>query len=156
MTAAPALTYISWENFDFLSNQLYRQLSNDNWSPDLVVGLTRGGLTLGVVLSHRLQLPMLALNLSLRDHVQHDNCQLLSQQLEQGRQLLVVDDINDTGATIRYIKQSLQLDNSSTQVKFAVLVHNLASAETVNYQSISINKDLDSSWVVFPWESSPG
>ena len=99
---------------------------------------------------------MLALNLSLRDHVQHDNCQLLSQQLEQGRQLLVVDDINDTGATIRYIKQSLQLDNSSTQVKFAVLVHNLASAETVNYQSISINKDLDSSWVVFPWESSPG
>lgn len=146
------LTHISWENFDFLSNQLYRQVASSTWKPDVVVGLTRGGLVLGVVFSHWLQVPMIALDVSLRDHGTHEHRQDIADYLAAGKQILVVDDINDTGATIAWIRQDWQQPAASTKVKFAVLVHNISSLETVDYQAISINKSIDPAWVVFPWE----
>jgi len=80
------------------------------------------------------------------------------------KNILIVDDINDTGATFNWIMQDwasgcFPEDPSweevwNNNVKFAVLVDNLASNCKVkmDYNGIEINKAENDVWVDFPWE----
>ena len=91
--------------------------------------------------------------------------------LIQRKKILIVDDINDSGATINWIKKDWEstikkLVGDTTDIgyvwdtiwndttKFAVLFDNTASeAEIdVDYSAEEINKVDDPSWIVFPWE----
>jgi hypoxanthine phosphoribosyltransferase len=79
------------------------------------------------------------------------------------KKILIVDDINDTGATIQYIKEDWQSNFSIFQeewlevwgsnVRFATLIHNEASTSDVSYYGMSINKQERDVWVEFPWEN---
>ena len=76
--------------------------------------------------------------------------------------ILIVDDINDSGATFEWIQKDWRsscLPNSPewdkvwhNNVKFAVLVNNLASNQTADFSAMEINKAEEPSWVTFPWE----
>ena len=80
------------------------------------------------------------------------------------KNILIVDDINDTGATFNWIMNDWQSscfpENPDWEhtwngnVKFAVLVDNLASKCNVkmDFTGIEINKAEDDVWVDFPWE----
>ena len=57
--------------------EILRQMHLDQFRPDYVVGITRGGLFPAVMISHYLKVPMYALDISLRDNVQQgpeSNC----------------------------------------------------------------------------------
>jgi xanthine phosphoribosyltransferase len=71
-----------------------------------------------------------------------------------GVKLLFVDDINDSGGTIDYIRHLLR-DNGCDQdnLRFAVLMNNSRSRQTVDYWASMIDRDSDKRWFVFPWES---
>ena len=80
------------------------------------------------------------------------------------KKILIVDDINDTGATFNWIKKDWQSgcypDNESWDtvwgqtVKFAVLTENLASEfDYINFHTHEINKAEDDVWLVYPWEN---
>ena len=63
---------------------------------------------------------------------------------------LIIDDINDTGATFQFI-----IDNFGKQeerIKFAALIHNKPSKAKVDYQGYEIDKSKNPVWIVFPWE----
>ena len=66
------------------------------------------------------------------------------------KKILIIDDINDTGATLRYIEDNF--GKGDGRIKFAVLVNNTPSKVTVDYHGYEINKDEVPSWIVFPWE----
>jgi hypoxanthine-guanine phosphoribosyltransferase len=86
--------------------------------------------------------------------------------LNEGRakEILIVDDINDTGATFNWIMEDWPsgcLPNDPTwkkvwnnNVKFAVVVDNLASQCNVkmDFVGMEINKAENDVWVDFPWE----
>ena len=66
------------------------------------------------------------------------------------KKILVIDDINDTGATFKYI-----LDNfgkRDDRIKFAAMINNKPSPVQMDYQGYEINKDEVPTWIVFPWE----
>jgi hypoxanthine phosphoribosyltransferase len=69
-----------------------------------------------------------------------------------GWKVLVVDDINDTGATIACIRE--QIENPH-HLKIAVLTDNVTSNSQVDYWGAKINKQTDPSWMVYPWEKDP-
>lgn len=131
-----------------------RQMYADNFRPEYIVGLTRGGLVPGVMLSHYLDIPFHALNSGESNlWMAEDAC---------GRKkILVIDDINDTGATIKTLKADWASSCPQTglnhvfghTVKFATLIENEASKETVDYAGTAINKAERPEWCVFPWES---
>jgi len=87
--------------------------------------------------------------------------------LEEGdtsKKILIVDDINDSGATFNWIKEDWQsgcLPNDPDwnyvwhhNVRFAVVVNNDSSEfKNVDYSALNINKAEEDSWVVFPWEN---
>lgn len=164
---------------------IIRKIYDDDFKPDYIVGLTRGGLIPAVMLSHYLNVPMYSLHVSLRDD-HSNNCEtncwmsedafgyvpLEEQEIIKSRwditkkkKILIVDDINDSGATFDWIKQDWEGScfpkEKSTwnavwgnNVRFAVLVNNLNSAfQEVDYFGTEINKLEDPDlWINFPWE----
>ena len=140
--------FYDWNDIQGLTQDLIRQLNVDNKKYDCVVRLTRGGLTPAVLLSQYLGIPMHTLKVSLRDHVGSDDLVDLYEKLEDLDRILVIDDINDTGATINAIKDVW----GDEYVDYAVLINNEASEATVDYSATDINKLENDVWIIFPWE----
>lgn len=146
------------------AQELLRQLHQDQWQPDYVVGLTRGGLLPATLISQYLDCPMHTLKVSLRDHEDCETNCWMADDAFAGRQILIVDDINDSGATLNWIRHDWQGSNRPTDVRWAdvwghtvriaVLVDNAASQceLAVSYSAMEINKLEDPQWIRFPWE----
>ncbi len=175
---------LDWQDIEGMCARIARDLTIAGWRPDYVVGLTRGGLAPAVLLSHYFNVPMHALKVSLRDGGDDGNCESNLWMAEDAfgyvpgdeqetyksrwdparrKNILVVDDINDSGATIAWIKQDWQAGCMPGQetawsavwgnnVKFAVLVENLSSKETAEYSAMEVNKADKDVWLDFPWE----
>ena len=130
--------------------QIEDQMVHSNWMPNIILGINRGGCIPGVYLSHRLKVPHEALDVRLRDHTVKPNLVVLEKAFAYQKKILILDDINDSGATFQYI-----LDNFGKhehRIKFAALVNNKPSKITVDFKGYEINKHEVPSWIVFPWE----
>lgn len=145
-------------------HDIIQQMYTENWRPDYIVGITRGGLTPANMISQYLDVPMETLKVSLRDDNTGPESNLwMAEDAFAGKKILLVDDINDSGATLAWIKSDWPSgchphDEKWNQiwgntVKFAVMVHNAVSEfQDVDYQALEINKFEDPCWIVFPWE----
>ena len=149
---------------------LCRQLHKDNWRPDYIVGLTRGGLIPATMISQYTGIPMHTLNVSLRDTGEAESNLWMAEDAfgyeKDPVNILIVDDINDSGDTLNWIRNDWQSSCSPKDskwntsiwghnVRIAVLYDNLASKSvtTVTYSSVEINKRERPEWIVFPWEN---
>lgn len=167
-----------------MTQDICRQITLDGWRPDYVVGITRGGLTPAVLVSQYFKIPMYALKVSLRDsqgdsesnlwmaeeafglmNQEDQGEQVVWSSPEQRRQILIVDDINDSGATFQWIQDDWQASCCGTvapqvwqeiwgnSVRFAALVNNEGSRfRNVNYTAMIVNKNDEPQWIQFPWE----
>jgi len=148
--------YVTWNQIEEYVNHILFAMYKDNWKPDYIVGLARGGLVPAVLLSHKIDVPMKPLKVSLRDHIDDNNHDwTIAEDAQAGAKILVIDDINDTGATLNWIVNDWRLTNMpSHNVKFAVLFDNLSSSfgQEVDYCATEINKAEQDEWIVFPWE----
>jgi hypoxanthine phosphoribosyltransferase len=155
--------YYTWQQIQGAVLEIARQMSAHNWKPDYIVGLTRGGLVPANLLSQYTGIPMHTLNVSLRDGNGGESNLWMAEDAFSNKKILVVDDINDTGATINWIKQDWPsgcFPNDSTwqhiwgdNVRFAVLTHNQASEfKDPDYSVWTVNKSEDPCWLVYPWE----
>jgi hypoxanthine phosphoribosyltransferase len=130
-----------------------------------VVGLTRGGLIPATMISHYFEVPMHTLEIKLRDHATTpESNKWMAQDALDGKKILIVDDINDTGDTLAWIKQDWNNSgkvftdgkseiNWEANLRFAVLIENESSKfGDVDYVSKSINKNENPQWIVYPWE----
>ena len=126
----------------------------DDFKPDFIVGITRGGLWPAMMLSHYLGIKMYTLDVRLRDGDIQESNAWMKEQAANGAKILVVDDINDTGATFEWIKKDWNVgdDSETSNVKFAALIDNVPSEFVVEYSGIEINKEENPEWIVFPYE----
>jgi xanthine phosphoribosyltransferase len=157
--------YYSWQDVENQTQEILRQLQRDAWRPDYVVGLTRGGLVPANLISQYLECPMECLKVSLRDDASQPESNLwMAEDAFEQKRILIVDDINDSGATLNWIKEDWMSnalpDNPKWNeiwgdtVRVAVLVDNEASASELNvsYSAVDLNKAEEDVWIVFPWE----
>ncbi len=78
----------------------------------------------------------------------------VAEKSRDGTRLLVVDDINDSGGTIEYIRRLLAaVGCEAGNLRFAVLISNSRSKVSVDYWSRTIDRNEDKRWFVFPWEA---
>jgi len=177
--------YYTWQDVESAADTIIAQMCKDRWCPDYIVGITRGGLCLATLLSHKLNVRMETLKVKLRDATEDESCEtncwmsedafgyvdLVEQEtlkcrwdLHKRKNILVVDDINDTGATFEWIKNDWQGSclpkeesawNSiwNNNVRFAVMTENTSSQfEHVRYYWNEVNKAEEDVWLVYPYE----
>jgi xanthine phosphoribosyltransferase len=153
--ATPKLNYIPYDRFVADVQAIAQRIETDSWVPDFIVGIGRGGLVPGAYLSHRTGIPMLSVDYSSKVSGFADELLVkLANMSIAGQRILFVDDINDSGATLVYLRGSI-LDHGGVgeNQRFAVLINNCRSKATVEYSSRSIDREVDKDWFVFPWES---
>ena len=107
------------------------------WTPTLLVGIGRGGLTPAVFLSHRMGLPLVSIDHSTRiAQFGEELVAVLARRTRDGDRLLFVEDINDSGRTIGEIRNALAGEGAiASRIRFAVLLDNVRSSQRVDYRS---------------------
>jgi len=161
---------ISFKEFQGHIGKICRDITNSGWRPELVVGIGRGGLLPAVMISHYFDVKMNSLDISLRDGGDTvSNLGMAEDAFGYNEtnctNILIVDDINDTGATFNWLMDDwrsscLPIDERwdnkiwNHNVKFAVVFDNLASQCNVkmDYCSEEINKAKNDVWIDFPYE----
>jgi hypoxanthine phosphoribosyltransferase len=175
----------SWQDVERMCVSIVNQMYADGWKPDYIVGITRGGNIPATIISNMTGIRCEALKVSLRDDdsASESNCWMAEDAFgyveikdrddtwaegksnpKARKQILIVDDINDTGATFNWIMQDWQSgclpDSPAWQeiwnenVRFATLTDNLASEFTEHcaYTCHEVNKAEEDVWLVYPWE----
>jgi hypoxanthine phosphoribosyltransferase len=178
----------SWQQLDQDTVKLALSVARSGWLPDYIVGISRGGCVPAVSLSHALGVPMKPLQVTLTDGDEND-CVSDRGMAEDAfgyvpeeqagdyfateydiwhpkaaKNILVVDDINDTGKTFKWIQQnwpSLCMPTHERwksvwhqNVRFAVLHNNESSRfKKTDYAANWINKREQDCWIVYPWEA---
>jgi len=173
--------YYTWQDVERMCVSIVNQMYKDNWRPDYIVGITRGGNVPATIISNMTGISCEALKVSLRDdsgHGSETNCWMsedafgyVSEDADKvtggplEKKILIVDDINDTGATFNWIMEDWQascLPNDpkwkkvwGNNVRFATLTDNASSnfENTVDYTCHEVNKAEEDVWLVYPWEN---
>ena len=153
--------YISEQEMKTGVLDIVSQMYSDDWRPDYIVGVTRGGLIPAVMMSHYTGVKMHTLDVRLRD-ADHspEHAVWMAEEAGADKRILIIDDINDTGETFKWIVKDWEesnppadwLDIWGNTVRFATIIDNSPSKFDVDYTSIEINKAEDPAWIVFPFE----
>jgi hypoxanthine phosphoribosyltransferase len=162
--------YHTWQDIEHQTQEILRQIHLDSWRPDYVVGLTRGGLVPANLISQYLGCRMETLKVSLRDGTECESNLWMSEDafghnMKQPKNILIVDDINDSGATLNWIKEDWQdscfpkdkrwKEIWGSNVRVACLYDNESSKSKLDvaYSAVTVNKADKDVWIVFPWEN---
>ena len=142
---------MSWELFDKLAKNVAKRINESGYKPDFMVGLARGGWVLSRVLCDYIGVKDLV---SLK--VEHWGVTATPDGKAQikypfdidltGRNVLVVDDITDTGESMMIAVDYVKSKNPAS-IKTAALRHIEGSKFTPDYYGDIITWR----WVVFPW-----
>ena len=170
---------VGYKEYNNLVSKICRELAISDWNPDYIVGITRGGLYAAVMISHYFNVPMYALDIKLRDGdpsecesnlwmsedaFGYDFDSELKFSEDSVCNILIVDDINDTGATVNWLIndwQSSCLPSNprwesvwGNNVKFATVFDNTASKSNLKMDFVGeeVTKSEDD-WIVFPYET---
>lgn len=162
-------TKISYERYQELIAKICRDIALDNWKPDYIVGICRGGMPAAVMISHYFNIKCYSLTLSLSQNpaITESNFWMAEDAFGlngNSQKILIVDDINDRGSTLNWIVEdwasSCMPDDKKwneiwgQSVRFATVVDNLSSEfeHQISYSGMTINKADKDEWIVFPYE----
>ena len=104
--------HVSWQDAESMTQHILQQMHQDGWQPDYVVGITRGGLVPANLISQYLGCTMHTLKVSLRGA--EPDCESnfwMQEDAARGLNILIVDDINDSGDTLNWIRRDWNIDS---------------------------------------------
>ena len=157
----------TWEGVQEAINSIAMQMFKDEWRPDYIVGITRGGLVPAVLLSHATDIPMKTLCVQLESKGLEENternAEIARDALKNNKKILILVDINRGGDAMQWIQNDWQdvigmvgdykSESWHSNVRFASLIDNPNSKVPMDYCNEEVDLDEESIWVEFPWES---
>jgi hypoxanthine phosphoribosyltransferase len=144
--------FISWSAFYRLCLRLHEKILASGYRPDTVISIARGGCVPGRVLADLFDVMDLR-NFKI-EHYHGPDKQAealirypLTKSIE-GRRILLVDDVSDTGDTFKVARAHLCKFGRPTDLRIAVLHHKRTSAIRPDYYAQRV---LKWRWITYPW-----
>ncbi|MGW5359699.1 phosphoribosyltransferase [Actinopolymorpha pittospori] len=152
---APDREVLTWDTFGVASRELAGQVAASGYRPDIILAIARGGLFTAGALGYALDVK----NLHLANVVYYtgvDERLPLPVMLPpvpnmvdlSGARVLVADDVADTGATLKLIRDFCA--GQVAEVRCAVLYEKARS--TVRCEFVWRRTER---WIEFPWSAQP-
>ena len=146
---------MSWEQLGSGSRELAAAIYADDWVPDLILGISRGGLLVAGALAYALGVKNTA-TISVDFYTGIDERLELPMLLPpvpdlvdlSAARVLIADDVADTGATLELVHDFCVGRVAETRV--AVLYEK--SRTTINCEYVWRRTD---DWITFPWSALP-
>ena len=145
---------VSWKDIEGWSKDIVRKVIESGYEPEIVIGLARGGLVPARLISDYLNIK--DLYAVKTEHwgvtATPDGKAKLAQGLQvsiKGRKVLVVDDITDTGQSLKLALEHV-INHAPKEAKTATLLHITHSKYIPDYYSEEVPED-NWTWFIFPW-----
>ena len=146
---------LTGEGFGVASRELAQTIADDGYEPEIIIAVARGGLGAAGALSYALGVKLSdAINVEFYTdvHTTLPDPILLEPMLDvasiSGRKLLVVDDVADSGRTMKLVLEILR--EQGAEVRSAVLYEKSVSVVKPDYTWRHTDE-----WIVFPWSAEP-
>lgn len=163
--AADGRIYFSYAQIHYAMSNLVSRISA--WKPDVIVAIGGGGFIPARMLRTELNIPILAVSLELYDDATKtartqvvkkqwfDETSGVGQRV-RGHRVLVVDEVDDTRATLEFCVKELQETNAPSAIAVAVVHNKLKSKkgelpEGVDYFA---GEDVPDKWNCYPWDAA--
>ncbi|MGE3192139.1 MAG: phosphoribosyltransferase [Microbacteriaceae bacterium] len=144
---------LTYELFGTAARELAQTIWDDGFRPDAIVAIARGGLTLAGALGYALDVKMLgSLNVEFYTGVEErlDEPVLLPPTLDraalEGRRVLLVDDVSDSGRTLALVLQLLRAGGG--EVRSVCLYSKPGTVQQPDYVWRTTDR-----WIMFPWSA---
>jgi len=116
-----------------------------------VIGIARGGLVPATIISYFLKIPLITCSVSSYNNKEKKKLEIQSDlklvDIPKNSKLLVVDDICDTGETIKWISNKLGF--ASLDYEVACIFTKAKHKGKIRFFGTVVPDDK---WIVFPWE----
>lgn len=138
--------YVSWDDIQMMCRDLAVSIHKDAPEIDKILAITRGGMFPAGIIARELNIRQIeTVSIASYDEQQRHEPKILKMCAEQFRSnVLVVDDLADTGTTLRLLQKEL------TNARFATLFVKPQGAGLVNWSAREVPQ---STWVRFPWDT---
>ena len=145
-------TYYTWSDYA-------KDMRATDWIKcDHVVAVYRGSLGMASHVSNMKDIPMSIVGFQTRDvddkkpYWIHNTTEADTSWLDDsdGKHILVVDDIYDTGRTMNKVQEFIKRERTKPSIMPRVSGYCLFGKE--NAKNIVYSNEHDGSWIVFPWE----
>ncbi|MFA5412164.1 MAG: phosphoribosyltransferase [Candidatus Micrarchaeia archaeon] len=142
---------VSWDDASQMCERLASRVSSSGFRPDVIIGISRGGLVPARLLSDILGLHELyVMRVSLYTGIgKKAAAPKITQPLPAklgGKKALLVDDVSDTGKSLEVAKKHV-LDMGAGEVKVATLHFKPHSAFRPDFF-----EGETGAWIIYPWE----
>src|SRR3972149_9185297 len=97
---------VSWQTYHSTAQKLAATILDQHESIDLIVAIARGGLSLGLILSDYLRIPISTIVIQSYTDIQKQGELKITGKLQTpiwGKTILLVDDIADSGKTFKRV-----------------------------------------------------
>lgn len=157
MSAPPTNQHevLSWDRFGEASRELARQVADSGYRPTIILGVARGGLLPAAAIAYALDVKNLfTMNVEFYTGVDERLefpvmlPPLLNAVDLAGARVLVADDVADTGATLKLVKDFCA--EHVADVRCAVIYEKSRSVVKCEYVWGRTDR-----WIDFPWSAPP-
>lgn len=144
---------LTWELNGTACRELAQQVVDDGFVPDIILGIARGGLIPAGAIAYALDCKlMISLNVEFYTGVGETLAEpvLLPSLLESsgltGQRVLIVDDVADTGKTLKLVEEFCEHQGRVAEVRSAVLYKKPHTITIPDYCWRTTDR-----WINFPW-----
>ena len=137
---------VSWEELHRHARALAWRLAElGPWRG--IIAVTRGGLVPAAILARELDVRLIdTICVSSYDHQNQRSARVLKGVAGDGEGMLMVDDLVDTGATGRIVREMLP------KAHFATVYAKPSGRKVVDTFVTEVSQDT---WILFPWDTEP-
>jgi hypoxanthine phosphoribosyltransferase len=149
---------ISWDDIDNIIERMVDDITGSEVNIDCILGLSRGGLIPAVMLANKLNISKVY-SYGLRSYDDNDAGDIKTYQyigsdgMGIEKDVLIVDDISDRGATLGFVKSRICMDSSRNYVHKNIHTCTLCIKKGTDFLPTWYDRSYDNDdWIIFPWE----